>query len=343
MEPRKRRNTDVVSHRTVPPARRPSSRDYRCYGDRGDPCCPDLAGIECIGEPEPDSPHASALTAVLDIGILVFREGLECVLVLAAITAGMTGAQERYRRPVAVGAVIGVIATLITWSAAVGILDDISQKVSALDLQAGTGLLAIVVLLIVMNWFFHKMYWTGWISLHSRRKRTLLEACGTTASQRRVFMGFALLGFSSLYREGVEVVLFLQSYRLRLGNKPIYEGTLLGLLLSAFVGALTFAAHRKLPYRRMLVATGVMLGLVLFVMVGEQAQEMQLAHWLPTTTIPWLADRIPARAGLWFSLFPTVEALSGQAAALILVLGSYVLAQKPASGSAASSKRDASK
>jgi hypothetical protein len=44
----------------------------------------------------------------------------------------------------------------------------------------------------------------------------------------------------------------------------------------------------------MLVLTGIMLGVVLLVMVGEQAQEMQLAHWLPTTQIPWLASVIPA-------------------------------------------------
>ncbi len=57
---------------------------------------------------------------------------------------------------------------------------------------------------------------------------------------------------------------------------------------------LTFLAHRKLPYRKMLVLTGIMLGLVLFVMVGEQGQEMQLAQWIPTTRIPWLVDKIPA-------------------------------------------------
>jgi hypothetical protein len=33
---------------------------------------------------------------------------------------------------------------------------------------------------------------------------------------------------------------------------------------------------------------------------------------------------------LWFSLYPTVETLIGQALAVILVLGSYVLAQRPA-------------
>ena len=285
-------------------------------------------------DPDPLDPHTTNSAALLDIAILVFREGLECILVLAAITASMTGPQQNYRRPVAIGSGIGFGATLITWFIAVGILNDISDRVSALNLQAGTGLLAIVILLIVMNWFFHKTYWTGWISLHNRRKRSLLEGTSASAGNRRIVWGLGLLGFSSVYREGVEVVLFLQSYRLRLGSRPVLQGVVVGLLFTAIVGILTFLAHRKLPYRKMLVFTGMMLGVVLLVMVGEQAQEMQIAHWLTTTQIPWLANRLPAWAGLWLSVFPTVETLVGQAIALTLVLGSYVIAQKSSRRSA---------
>ena len=112
-----------------------------------------------------------------------------------------------------------------------------------------------------------------------------------------------LLGFTSLYREGFEVVLFLQSYYLRMGGKAVLLGALLGLFFTGIVAVLTFVAHRKLPYRKMLILTGVMLGGVLLVMVGEQAQEMQLAHWIPTTPIIRLENVIPAWMGLWFSVF----------------------------------------
>jgi high-affinity iron transporter len=71
-----------------------------------------------------------------------------------------------------------------------------------------------------------------------------------------------------------------------------------------------------------------MLGAVLLVMVGEQAQEMQLAHWLPTTVIPSLANRIPAWMGLWFSVFPTVQTLVAQGIAAVVVLGSYIAARR---------------
>jgi len=52
-----------------------------------------------------------------------------------------------------------------------------------------------------------------------------------------------------------------------------------------------------------------------------------LAGWIGTTPIPWLQDRIPNWAGLWFSVFPTVQTLVAQAIALVLVVGSYYAAR----------------
>jgi high-affinity iron transporter len=277
------------------------------------------------GLPDPTG-HGDFGARVLDIAVLVFREGLECILVLSAITANMIGVRRSYQRPVAAGAFGAFLATLLTWAVAIKIIDSLADSMPALDIQAATGLLAILVLLLVMNWFFHKVYWAGWISMHSKRKQTLLKE----ATDGRLWWGLALLGFSSLYREGFEVVLFLQSYRLKLGGTPVLYGVSIGLALTVVVGVLTFIAHRRLPYRRMLVFTGVMLGLVLLVMVGEQAQEMQLARWLPTTPIPPLNGVIPGWMGLWFAVFPTVETLAAQILAAVLVVGSYFLARPDA-------------
>lgn len=268
--------------------------------------------------------------SVLDIAILVFREGLECVLVLAAITASMRGSDGGYQLPVAVGATVGFLATLLTWYVAVGVLRNLSERVSGLAVQAGTGLLAVLVLLLVMNWFFHGVYWTGWISLHNDRKRQLLQSAGNRNHSIRVWWGMALVGFTSFYREGFEVVLFLQSYRLRVGVRDVLSGVLWGSGLAGVVAILTFVAHRRLPYRKMLVVTGALLAFVLLVMVGEQAQEMQLAQWLPTTRLPVLEPVIPTWAGTWLSVFPTAETLFAQAVAGALVLGSYFVATRSA-------------
>jgi high-affinity iron transporter len=285
-------------------------------------------GVTAHGAPDPMRPNTSPTVAFLDIGILVFREGLECILVLAAITASMTGAKRSHRRPVALGASLAFVASLITWFVAVRIVGSLSDNMSALDLQAATGLLAVVVLLVIMNWFFHKIYWGGWIRAHNRRRKALLESAhAVEISQRHLWWGLILLGFTSLYREGFEVVLFLQSYNLRLGGGVVLKGALLGIVLSGMVAVLTFVLQQRLPYRKMLITTGILLGVVLLVMVGEQAQEMQLAHWISTTPISRLENVIPAWMGLWFAVFPTVETLVAQLIAAVLVIGSYYAAR----------------
>ena len=282
--------------------------------------------VTSAGNPDPLAVKGSVAASV-DIAVLVFREGLEFILVISAITASMVGDSRPYRRPIAAGAATAFGATLLTWWIVVAILDNISDSVPALDVQAATGLLAIIVLLVVMNWFFHKFYWSGWISLHTKKKRELLKGADEGKSRARVAWGLAVLGFSSLYREGFEVVLFLQNYRLKLGGAAVLHGVVLGLIFASIVAVLTFVAHRKLPYKRMLILTGAMLGVVLLVMVGEEAQEMQLAQWISTTPIHSLEGVIRPWMGLWFAIFPTVETLLAQGLAALVVVGSYAVVQ----------------
>jgi hypothetical protein len=108
----------------------------------------------------------------------------------------------------------------------------------------------------------------------------------------------------------------------------VLKGALIGLALSGMVAVLTFILQRRLPYRKMLIVTGILLGGVLLVMVGEQAQEMQLAHWIGRTEVPALVGIIPPWMGMWFAVFPTYETLAAQALAGAIVVGSYYAARK---------------
>jgi high-affinity iron transporter len=270
-----------------------------------------------VTDPTATNQHLAHGAVVLDSGLLVFREGLEAVLVLAALTASFVGANRGLRRPVAAGAGVALLVSVATWFLAIAVIGALGGP--GLDLQAATGLLAVAVLLVVMNWFFHKIYWTGWISAHNRRRRSLV-AGGSGA-----MLGLAILGFTSVYREGFEIVLFLQNLRIKAGSATVLEGVAIGFALTVAVGVVTFVLQHKLPYRRMLVATGVLLGFVLLVMVGESIQEMQLAGWLPTHSI---GVSFPGFVGLWFATFPTVEGLAAQAVAAAAVIGSYFLAEQ---------------
>jgi high-affinity iron transporter len=274
------------------------------------------------GVPDPTAAgtHLSHGAVVVDSALLVFREGLEAVLVLAAFTASFVGANRGLRRPVAGGASAALAASVATWFLAIWAIGALGGP--GLDVQAATGLLAVAVLLVVMNWFFHKVYWTGWIAAHNRRRR---ELQGTPGAGRRLLFGLALLGFTAVYREGFEIVLFLQNLRITAGSRTVLEGVALGVALTVAVGIATFRLQHRLPYRRMLVATGVLLGFVLLVMVGESVQELQLAGWLPTHS---LGVAFPGWMGLWLALFPTVEGVVAQLLAAGLVVGSYFLAEE---------------
>ena len=263
---------------------------------------------------------ASRTTVVTNAAIIVFREGLEAVLILAAITASFVGIRRRLRRPVLVGAMLGLVASIFTWVLAQTLLESLSQYGE--KLEAVVGLIAIGVLLLITNWFFHRVYWSEWIGRFHRQRRKLLakEQAGFWSAQA---LGLAVLGLTSVYREGFETVLFLQSLELSAGATAVIEGAGLGLALTLGVAVLTFALQRKLPYKKMLIVTGLLIAVVLVVMVGQTARTMQGTGWLPITPLDW---EIPSSLGLWVGIFPSVETLLAQVAAIVFVIGSYVVA-----------------
>jgi high-affinity iron transporter len=261
-------------------------------------------------------------TVVINSAILVLREGLETILVLAAVMASFLGGNRVYRRPVAAGGGLGILAGIGTWFLVVWSIGQLGN--GGLSAQAATGIPSLIVLLIVMNWFFHKVYWTGWISHHHKRRKGLLSADPET-QKRRMLLGLALLGFTSVYRECFEIVIFLQNLRQIYGSSVVLEGVVIGCLFTAAAGVLTFALHQRLPYKRLLIITGVMLLVVLVVSVGEEVNEMQLAGWIGWGNLSWL--HLPGWMGTWFSLFNNWPTFLGQFIALLLVIGSYVGAQ----------------
>jgi len=265
--------------------------------------------------------------------VIVFREGLEAILIFAAVTASLLGANQGRRRPVAAGAGLAFGATIVTWFLVQALLDAAAPL--GPRLEAITGFIAIAVLLVVMNWFVHKVYWSQWIGRHHRQRRKVLERGNA------VVLGLVALGFTSVFREGFEVVLFLQSLELQAGTATVLEGVGIGLAATAVVGVLTFWLHHKLPYRKMLVLTGVLLGVVLVVMTGGTALTFQDLGWLPSTPLPFA---VPGWLGAWFEIYGTYETIACQLGAAILVVGSYVLAEhlkvrRPARRGAAVARR----
>jgi high-affinity iron transporter len=219
---------------------------------------------------------------------------------------------------VLLGGLAGLGATGLTWLLADAIVTALGG--SGLRLQAVTGLLAIAVLLLVTNWFFHRIYWSQWISRFNRRRRRL-ERIGFASGQ---VLGMLLLGLTSVYREGFETVLFLQSLQVSAGAGATALGAGIGLAATLVVGVVTFVVQRKLPYRRMLIATGVLIALVLAVMTGTTAQVMEQLGWLPTDRTGFA---LPLWCSRWLGLNATWEGIGAQVTALVFVIGSYFVAR----------------
>ena len=272
-----------------------------------------------LSEAQTELTRNTAPTAIaMNAGIIVFREGLEAVVIFASLMSSLKSAEERkYRQPMWLGFLLALLATGLTWLLAHEVLQSLARYGE--KLEAVVSIIAIAILLVIMNWFFHKTYWTSWLAnFHAAKRRLLNEETG-------LFLGLIALGFTSVYREGFEIVLFLQALVLEGGVPVVLMGVLCSSIAVALVGMLVFRLQKNLPYMKILVVTGILIGSVLLQMVGSTVHVLQVVGWLPIHVMQGLD--LPYWLGTWFGLYPTWEGLIFQAAAMIFVIGSYVLAE----------------
>jgi high-affinity iron transporter len=93
----------------------------------------------------------------------------------------------------------------------------------------------------------------------------------------------------------------------------------------AAVGVVTLALHRRLPYRQMLIFSGLLTGVVLLILVGNTVYVMQIAGWVPISPIGTLV--LPHWVSQWLGVYNTWQGVGAQVATAVLVLGSYVVAE----------------
>jgi len=277
-----------------------------------------LALDEHLSEAQAELGRNTAPAAIAtNAGIIVFREGLEAVVIIASLMSSLKSEAERkYRRPMWAGVILALLVTALTWLLAHGILQSLARYGE--KLEAVVSVIAIAVLLLIMNWFFHNTYWTTWLaSFHAKKKRLLTGEAG-------LYLGLITLGFTSVYREGFEIVLFLQALVLEGGVTTVLIGVLVSLLAVYLVGLIIFRLQRSLPYMKILVITGIMIGAVLLQMVGSTVHVMQVVGWLPIHVIQ---IDIPFWLGTWFGVYPTWEGIVLQFIGGFYVIGTYYLAE----------------
>jgi high-affinity iron transporter len=244
------------------------------------------------------SPTAAMISAIF----IVAREGLEAVVILAALLAGLRGTENAgIRRRIGAGAWLALAVTAVIFLASRTLLQGLSHYGETLE--AVISIIAVVVLLMVTNWVLHKYYWTGW----NARLRDLSKAAQRQQQTRWESLALIGVGFMTIFREGFETTLFMQSLILEAGMRPVLLGLALGGVFIGAIGFAVFSIGAKLPYRKMLVITGGLVIFVLFTFIGSTVRLFQTVGWLAVHPVPGL--ELPAWMGVWLGLYPTWEGL----------------------------------
>ncbi|HVE16887.1 MAG TPA: FTR1 family protein, partial [Chthoniobacterales bacterium] len=224
------------------------------------------------------------------------------VVILAALLAGLRGVENaRSRRQVGLGAWAAIAVSAITFILARTVIQSLSRYGETLE--AVISILAVIILLIVTNWVFHKFYWTGW----NARLRELKDKAATQRGQQWESLAMCGVGFLTIYREGFETTLFMQSLILEGGFTASLIGLFAGLAVIGMAGWAIFTWGMKLPYRKLLVWTGVLVVTILATFLGSTVRLFQTIGWMPIHPIRGL--EIPTWMGTWLGIYPSWEGL----------------------------------
>lgn len=276
------------------------------------------------------SPTTVAITAFT----IVLREGLEAVVILAALLAGLRGPENAAtRRQIGLGAWAAIGASVVTFLLARTIVSSLSRYGETLE--AVISILAVIILLIVTNWVFHKYYWTGW----NARLRELKDKASGQRGKAWESLAMVGVGFLTIYREGFETTLFMQSLILEGGFRASLSGLFAGLAVIALAGWAIFRWGKKLPYRKLLVITGVLVVTILATFLGSTVRIFQTIGWLPIHPIEGL--EIPTWMGTWLGLYPSWEGLLIPLAGFAYVGGAWLFVRWQGARSRATAERAA--
>ena len=241
--------------------------------------------------------RADASTAFLGALTIALREGVEIVLLVAALLGLVRKrGQPQLAKYVHAGWLLAVPAGLVTFWAAESALSGMQRELA----EGIASLLAAFVLVGVTHWLLGQLGAKRWAGF-------LAQRVGAAVSGKRAALGVLSLSFLAAYREAFEIVLFFQALTRDAGSaREVWLGAAAGLvLLSLFALLLLHVGQRLKPAPFMLVSS-VCLALLCFVLVGKGVHALQEAAALPLTLIAW--PQLPA-----LGVYASVEGLAAQA------------------------------
>ncbi|WP_057414615.1 FTR1 family protein, partial [Pseudomonas cannabina] len=247
--------------------------------------------------------------------LILLREGLEAILVLAAILAFLrnTGQQSAVRS-VNIGWALALLAGLATWALAAYVID-VSGAQREL-LEGATALFASVMVLWLGVWMHDRRHAAAW---QDYVKSSLVGGGGR--------FGFAVLAFFSVYRELFEVILFYETLWLQAGpagHDAVLAGGATALVLLVGLAWVILRGSAKLPLSMFFGINAALLCALSVVFAGHGVKALQEAGIFGTRPVPFFEFD-------WLGIHADLYSLSAQAIALIAIAvlyGRSLLAEK---------------
>ncbi|MHC8384771.1 FTR1 family protein [Pseudomonas sp. LB3P14] len=239
--------------------------------------------------------------------LILLREGLEAILVLAAILAFLrnTGQQSAVRS-VNVGWGLALLAGLATWALAAYVID-VSGSQREL-LEGATALFAAVMVLWLGVWMHDRRHAAAW---QDYIKSSLVGGGGR--------FGFATLAFFSVYRELFEVILFYETLWLQAGpagHNAVLAGGATALVLLVGLAWVILRGSAKLPLSLFFSINAGLLCALSVVFAGHGVKALQEAGIFGTRPVPFFDFD-------WLGIHADAYSLSAQTVAIIAIIVLY--------------------
>jgi len=248
---------------------------------------------------------------------LLFREGMEAMLVVVALAAATRSEGRIGRsRDVYAGALAAILASVVlAWAVNHVITDDASDT-----LEGVFQLFAAATLFYVSSWMTSKGQSDRWLKFISHKLET---------AERSAVPGIALglTAFLAVMREGAETIVFFQALTAGATETLERHAAAAGIAVAAVALAASFALIRRaadrIPMRLFFGVTSMLLYAMAIVFAGQGVASLQEASVVPATFVNY-APTIPM-----LGLFPTVQTLVAQAALLIFAFAYVFVPRNP--------------
>ena len=203
--------------------------------------------------------------------LLSLREGLEAALIIGIIIGALNKLHQEELKPVVWRGV--AIAVVLSFVFGLG-LNYLGMEFTGQLEEVFEGL-AMLLAAAILTWMIL------WMMRHGSEIQRDLEAKTAHATLNRSGSALFILAFLAVFREGIELALFLMAARIASDPISVLVGATFGLGGAIILGWMLFATTRRLNLRQFFQTTNVLLLFFAAGLVAYGVHELNEAGWVP--------------------------------------------------------------